>query len=289
MALSAYPALPKVIMPDILTDSTADLSSDLLQAYRIEHVPLQVYIQQKSYLDGELSLPQLFQAVEQSGELPKTSAPPVSEFMHRFEQADEPIFIGISTQLSATTQNAQLAAQQLPGKSIAVINSLNLSTGIGLLVLLAAELRDQGCSREEIVRQVEAATPKIRTSFVIDTLDYLHKGGRCSAMTAIVGSLLSIRPVIAVQPDGTLGVKEKIRGSRRKALQSMLTDFQAHLPEIDLQRVFITHTGCDADAEMLKQALLAMAPIGEVLITLAGATVASHCGPNTIGILYRLK
>ena len=136
---------------------------------------------------------------------------------------------------------------------------------------------------------MQAAVGRVHTSFIIDTLDYLYMGGRCSAMENVVGSLLKIRPIIEVRPDGTLGVKEKTRGTRKKALGSMLADFEAHLSQVDLHRVFVTHTGCDADAAFLKEELLKIAPIEEVCITQAGATVASHCGPDTIGILYLEK
>ena len=166
---------------------------------------------------------------------------------------------------------------------------MNLSTGIGLLVLKAAQMRDQGASFDEIVEQVHALIPKVHTSFVIDTLEYLYKGGRCSALANIFGTLLRIRPVIEVRKDGTMGVKEKIGGTRKRALLSMVDEFKTLAPDIDLERVFITHTGCDADAEFIKAMLVSFAKIQEVHITYAGTTIASHCGPGTVGILYLMK
>jgi len=280
-----------VQMIEITTDSCSDLSAELRQRFGIRAIPLQVYIHGRNVRDGELSLPELFGEVEQYGELPKTSAPPVGDFLEFFDTPNEIIYIGISSKLSATLPNAILAAQARDANRppVHVIDSLNLSTGIGLLVLRAAELRDQGLSALEIKAQIEALVPKLHTTFVIDTLDYLYKGGRCSAMQHVVGSLLRIRPVIEVRPDGTLGVKEKIGGSRKKALNSMLDDFSSHLPNVDLQRVFVTHTGCDADVQYLVDELRARAQIGEICITHAGATIASHCGPDTVGILYFLK
>lgn len=274
-------------MIHITTDSCADLSPELIARYQIRAIPLQVLVNGRNLRDGvTVSTPELFQSVEQSGELPKTSAPSVADFVEFFRADDEVIFIGISAQLSATLQSACIAAEQLLPQHIHIIDSLNLSTGHGLLAVHAAETRDAGASAEEIVAEIHRRIPRVRTSFIIDTLDYLHKGGRCSAMEAVVGSLLKIRPVIEVRADGTLGVKNKVRGSRKKALDSMLAEFKSHLPNVDLTRVFVTHTGCDEDALFLKSELLKLAPIQEVCITIAGATVASHCGPNTIGIIF---
>jgi DegV family protein with EDD domain len=202
------------IMIDILTDSTSDLSPELLERYHIQRVPLSVFVDGKDLKDGDLSLAQLFDAVKRTGELPKTSAVPVAEFQQVFGSPNDVIYISLSSQLSATHQNAVLAAAEVQGKRIAVIDSLNLSTGIGLLVLNAAQLRDQGASFDEIVQQVQLLIPKVHTSFVIDTMEYLYKGGRCSALANIFGTLLRIRPVIEVRKDGSMGVKEKIGGAR---------------------------------------------------------------------------
>lgn len=276
-------------MIEIITDSTSDLSPELIDRFHIKSLPLTVFVENREVKDGDLTLQQLFDAVDRTGVLPKTSAVPVVDFTAAFSTPNDAIYIGISNQLSATYQNSLLAAAEVKGKKIAAIDSLNLSTGIGLLVCKAAELRDQGRGFEEIVAEIQATIPKVHTSFIIDTLDYLYKGGRCSAMQSIVGSLLHIRPVIEVRKDGTMGVKEKIGGARKRALLSMVDEFQSLLPNIDLHRVFITHTGCDEDASSLEAELRKLANIDEICITYAGATVASHCGPDTIGILYLLK
>ena len=274
----------------IIIDSTADLGNELLSHYRIEMIPLYVLMGEQSYLDGvNISLEDLFRSVQETGQLPKTSAASIGDFVRHFTGLDDIVYIGISSQLSATIKNATIAAETLGKENVYIVDSLNLSTGIGLLALRAAELRDEGMPAREIAEAIKALVPKVRTSFIIETLDYLYKGGRCTALQNLMSSLLSIRPIIAVRPDGTLGVKAKIRGTRRKGLMEMVKDFEEHLDEIDLHRVFITHTGCTADAEFLKSELLSRAQIEEVLITRAGSVIASHCGPDTIGILYMVK
>lgn len=276
-------------MIEIITDSTCDLSPELIERFQIKRLPLTVFVEDHEIKDGDLTLRELFDAVDRTGVLPKTSAVPVVDFSEAYKSPNDIICINISSQLSATYQNSVLAAAEVKNRRIANIDSLNLSTGIGLLVVKAAELRDQGRSFDEIVTEIRATVPKIHTSFTIDTLDYLYKGGRCSALANVFGSLLHIRPVIEVRKDGTMGVKEKIGGARKRALLSMVDEFKSLLPTIDLHRVFITHTGCDADAVFLEAELRKLANLNEVDITYAGATIASHCGPNTIGILYILK
>ncbi|MEZ0396244.1 MAG: DegV family protein [Anaerolineales bacterium] len=274
----------------ILTDSTADLGSDLAAEFGVDVIPLTVTLGENAYLDGvEIDQQKLFDLVAQVGTLPKTAAPSVGEFARFFERDGESIFIGISSNLSATIQNARLAAAEKGEGRVRVIDSLNLSTGIGLLVLRAAELRAAGRSAAEIEQDILACVPKVRTSFIIDTMEYLYKGGRCSALQALAGSVLKIHPIIEVRADGTLGVKGKARGSRERGLQMMLDDFAADLERLDRRRVFITHTACPQDAEFLKQEILRLAAPDEVRITLAGSVISSHCGPATIGILYMLK
>jgi DegV family protein with EDD domain len=273
-------------MVTICTDSCADLSVDLLDKYRIKVIPLQVLVAGRNIKDGDMTLEELFSSVVKTGQLPKTSAPSVADFVEFFSGNDEVVYIGISEKLSATLQSAQLAVQELKEQKIFIVDSKNLSTGIGLLALKATDLRDEGLEVEKIADELKGMTDIVRTSFVIDTMEYLYKGGRCSGLQALAGSLLQIRPVITVQKDGTLGVKHKIRGTRAKALNTLLEDFKADLPGVDMQRVFVTHTDCPEDANFLVEELQKLAPIEQILITTAGATIASHCGPKTIGILY---
>jgi DegV family protein with EDD domain len=277
-------------MLHILTDSTADLGHELSERFQIQVIPLYVLIQEKSYIDGiEIGLQDLFHSVNQTGQLPKTSAPAIGDFIRFFEQDGDHLYIGISNKLSTTFRNAELATEMLKKPGVHLVDSLNISTGIGMLAIKAAEMRDFGMSTQEITDQIELLVPKVRTSFVIETLDYIYKGGRCSAIQNLVGSLLHMRLVIEVREDGTLGVKDRVRGSRQKALNLLVKDFQIRQAEIDLKRVFITHTGCDDDAQYLRSELLKVAPIQEICITSAGSVIASHCGPGTIGILYLMN
>lgn len=277
-------------MTTIWTDSTADLNPSLVERYKLQIIPLYVLLDDKTYLDGvEIQLPQLFEYVSRTGKLPKTSAASLGDFLKRFETPGPHVYIGISSQLSATLKNALLTMETLGRNDIYIVDSLNLSTGIGMLAIEAAELNEAGYSAEQIAAEITQRVPKVRTSFIIDTLDYLYKGGRCSALQNLMGSLLSIRPIIEVRKDGTLGVKAKTRGARKKGLMAMIEDFEKDLSQVWLKRVFITHTGCDEDAEFLKQELINRAPIEEIHITYAGSVIASHCGPNTIGIIYRLR
>lgn len=267
----------------LTTDSCADLGQPLLDAHGISSIPLHVLVNGEDHFDDDLTLNFLFSSVDQTGELPKTAAPSVQEFIDFFSVSEPIVYIGLSSQLSATMANAKLALEQLGRDDIHLIDSLNLSTGIGLLVLKAADLRDAGLDAEKISTAIEAARAKVRTAFVIDTMDYL------TALQAIFGSMLKIRPMINVRPDGTLGVLDKVRGSRKKALDRLLSGFKDDLPDVDLTRVFVTHSGCQEDADYLSGKLREMAEIKDVLITVAGSTIGSHCGPNAIGILYLKK
>ncbi len=274
-------------MVKIITDSCCDLSPELIAQFDIEVIPLSVLVNGKNYQDGiDLNAAKLFKAVIQSGELPKTSAPSVAAFSKVFSKYPEFIYIGISSKLSATYQSAHLALEALPNTQGTLIDSLTLSTGIGLLTLRAARMARVGHSLQAISQAVRDLIPKTNCAFVIDTLDYLYMGGRCSSLEHIIGSLLKLRPVIEARRDGTLGVREKVSGSRRKALNALLTNCEKHKHEIDPERVFITHAACPEDAALLKSELETILNVQELCITEAGSTISSHCGPNTIGILY---
>jgi DegV family protein with EDD domain len=280
-------------MVKIIADSCSDLSPELIEKYQIGIVPLDVLIGDTNYKDGvNLSTRQLFELVEKTGVLPKTSAPSFAAFQEAFSHPGEIVYISISSMLSATYQSAVLVRETLKRDDIHIIDSLNLSTGIGLLVITAAELSAKGLNAAQIVAEINQLVSKVHSSFVIDTLEYIYKGGRCSAIEMLVGGILKIRPVIEVRGDGTLGVKRKVNGTRKKALLSMVDDFSRDIAALEKRRVFITHTLTDeaaADAHFLKTEIEKHVNVDEILFTTAGATIASHCGPETIGILYLTK
>jgi DegV family protein with EDD domain len=280
-------------MVKIIADSCSDLSPELIEKYQIGIVPLDVLIGDTNYKDGvNLSTRQLFELVEKTGVLPKTSAPSFAAFQEAFSHPGEIVYISISSMLSATYQSAVLVRETLKRDDIHIIDSLNLSTGIGLLVITAAELSAKGLNAAQIVAEINQLVSKVHSSFVIDTLEYIYKGGRCSAIEMLVGGILKIRPVIEVRGDGTLGVKRKVNGTRKKALLSMVDDFSRDIAALEKRRVFITHTLTDeaaTDAQFLKTEIEKHVNVDEILFTTAGATIASHCGPETIGILYLTK
>lgn len=191
-------------MLNILTDSCADLSQQLIDAHGLRVIPLHVLVNAKDHHDNDLTLGELFSSVNQTGALPKTSAPSVREFVDFFDQEETIVYVGLSSELSATMANAQMAADLLKKPDLHLVDSRNLSTEIGLLALKAADLRDAGRTAEEIVSEITAFRSKVKTAFVIDTMDFLHNGGRCTGLQAFVGSMLQIRPVIHVHP-GRLG------------------------------------------------------------------------------------
>jgi fatty acid kinase fatty acid binding subunit len=278
-------------MVSIVTDSTVDLSPELVERYRINVIPYIVHHGKRTFHDGiDMDAEGIYQLVEATGELPKTAAPPVADYIQAFDRSDDIIFTGIASALSAGFQNATLAAQEFPPGKVHLIDSRNITTGTGLLVLRAAELRDRGATAGEIESELQAAVPRLRTSMVLDTLKYVYMGGRCSGVESFVGSLLRIRPVIYVLPDGSLGVREKVRGTRRHALQRLVDDFAAHLPEIDLARVFLTHAGSDPeDLQFVADEVRRLGSPKELPVTRAGCTISCHCGPNTTGIMYMVK
>lgn len=280
----------------IMTDSTADLSPELLQAHGVRVVPLLVQFGEETYHDGvDMDTGRLFQMVTERNQLPKTASPGPGLFRSHFEEAtadgSQVLYISISAKFSAALQNARIAAADFPGQ-VHVFDSRNLSTGIGLQVLHACDLVRQGKSVEEILADLETYQAGVRSSFVVDTMEYLHKGGRCSGVAALVGTLLKIRPVISVV-DGGMIVAAKVRGPRKKALDWMLERFaeDAAQGRVRPERVFVTSPDWPhEDAPYMVAEIRRILPeVQEVLVTRAGAVIGSHCGPGTIGILYATR
>lgn len=277
----------------IFADSTCDLSRDLIESNNISIVPLYVSFDDDTYKDGvEIRTKELYSKVDKHDKLPKTSAPSPLDFINAFkpfiDEGRDILYIGLSTKLSSTIQNARIAASEFPNANIEIVDSCNLSTGIGLLVMKAVDLAKENLGVEEIAKRIRELVPRVETAFVPDTLEYLHKGGRCSSLQALMGSVLKIRPIIKVV-DGGMIVGQKARGKREKILETMLENALKDKDNMDRKRVFVTHTEGLEDAMFLKKELEANLDVEEIIITDAGCVISSHCGPNTIGILYILN
>lgn len=277
-------------MVKILADSTCDLSKELTERYGIRIIPLYVRLGEEEYLDGLNITPEkLYEWSDAHGQTPKTAAPGIEDICRFLDPDgdDEYVIFTISSQMSASFNNARLAAENMEmSDRVHIIDSANLSTGIGLQIIRAAELAAEGKTASEIVAEIEAIKDKVRASFVIDTLVYLHRGGRCSGLAALVGSVLKIHPRIAVS-DGAMHPEQKYRGSNRKYVLEYVKDMEQDLLRARKDRVFITHSPCDkAIVDSVREYLEGLHHFDEILETDAGSVVASHCGPGTLGVLF---
>ncbi len=280
-------------MVKILSDSTCDLSPELVKRFNISIIPLYVSCGENEYKDGVNVQPEdLFKWSDEHGQTPKTAAPSVDDVMAFFDKDgdDEYVIFTISASMSASFNNCRLAAETAEMTDrVFVIDSANLSTGIGLQVLRAAELAAERKSGEEIVSEIGKITDKVRASFVIDTLTYLHRGGRCSGVAAFFGSALQLHPRIAVE-NGAMHPEKKYRGKPEKFVMDYVRDMEADLKNADSKRVFITHSTCDPQiVEEVRKYLTSLHHFEEILETNAGAVVSSHCGPGTLGVLFIAK
>jgi DegV family protein with EDD domain len=280
----------------ITSDITCDLNWDLEQRYGIKTMPLHIVIGGKSYEDWVNITPEeLYEIFYKTKELPHTTAVSVGEYSDFFKQfVDEGydvVHLSLGSKLSVTHQSSVLAANEFDGHVFS-IDSCNLSTGIGLLVIKAAELRDEGKSAKEIYDAVSAMTSKSHASFVLDRLDFMHAGGRCSTIAMLGANMLSLKPSIEVQNDngGAMVVGKKYRGKYEKVLIQYMNDTIAKYENIDTDRVFITHAGADqTHVDAVYKALSAKKIFKEIHITRASCTISSHCGPNTLGVLFMTK
>ena len=276
---------------NIISDCTSDLTPELLEKYNIRVFPLFITFGEESYRGGvDLTTKQLFELIKQKDMLPHTASVSPQYFVDlvkEYPTDEDVIYMGISGGISGTFNNACLAREECP--NFYPIDSGNLSTGIGLLLLKAAKYRDQGLSAAEIVDKIEEIKPRVRTQFAIDTLDYLHKGGRCSGTARLIGTLLKIKPIIKVV-DGKMVVAKKPIGNYKKALDVLLEMFDADIEHIDPDFVFVTHPDTHVDAIYLMDELNKRnVQIDNLVETNASSVIAAHCGPRTIGILYIVK
>ena len=276
----------------ISADSTVDLSPELAEKYSVVVSPMLVTMGSKTYTDGvDISPKELFEYTKSTGELAKTAAQSTAYYAEYFEKLSADgsavIHFSISDSMSSAHNFARIAAEDM--ENVYVVDSQNLSTGIALLVLKAADLVAEGKAAKEIYDEVCAMRSRVDASFVIDTLEYLHKGGRCSAVAMLGANVLKLRPCIEVK-DGSMGVSRKYRGKMSLVYKEYAKD-QLHDPDdIDLSRVFVTHT-CGDDpvvdevVDLVKQTL----PFKEVIKNTAGCTISAHCGPGTLGVLFFRK
>ena len=276
----------------ITTDSVCDMPPDLLDRYQVRMIPLTINEGDHSYKDGvDITPDDIYDIYDRQNLLPKTSAISPQEFTDFFTplvaDGNEVVHIDISAACSATYQNACMAASELEG--VYPVDSLHLTVGQGLLVIEACRLRDEGLSAREIAAQLPAYRDKIVTSFVVDTLEFLWKGGRCSGLTAFGANLLQVRPCLELR-EGEIKVARKYRGTMHKVYTQYIRDYLSR-ENIDTRMGFLVHSGRipQEALEQLRQLILELVPFAEVPIVRAGCTVTSHCGPATIGVIFATK
>lgn len=279
-------------MVKIISDSTCDLSPELVERYGITILPLHILLGEEEYEDGKSITPEeIFRWSDEHETTPKTSAPSMEttvELLRPYvENGDECVCFCISESMSTSGNVIRMAAEELEAEHlVTVIDSKNLSTGIGLLVIEAAILAGQGLSAKQITEKIEELRPRVRASFVVDTLVYLHRGGRCGGLAAMLGSALKLHPKIVVE-DGVMHSTKKYRGNIRSVVLTYTKDMEADLRKAKPDRVFITHSGCAQEVvEPVRKYLESLGVFAEVLETHAGGVVSSHCGPGTLGVLY---
>ncbi len=276
----------------ILADSTCDLSAELVEKNNITIVPLTVIKGGEPYVDGVTITPaDIFAHVEKTGELCSTTAPNMDEYMQWFEKYtndyDYVFHISLGSGFSSSYQNANLAAQEF--SNVRVIDSMNLSTGQGLVTIKACELAKTCENADQMQQELETLTTKVEASFLLDQLQYMVKGGRCSSVVALGANLLNLKPCIEVK-DGKMSVVKKYRGNYAKCLATYVKDRLADREDLDKGTLFVTRTTVtDECDEAVKAALDAHADFENIYWTQAGCTVTCHCGPSTLGVLFVRK
>ena len=279
-------------MVKIIADSTCDLSKDLIEKYDISILPLHIHLGDDEYEDGVNIFPEdIYQWSDANNTTPKTAAMSIDEAIDMFkpflEDGREIVYFSISADMSAAFNVARMAAEELEAQDkIAVINSENLSTGIGLQVIEAAIMAQEGKSAMEIKEIIDELKTRVRASFVVDILTYLHRGGRCSAVAALAGGMLKLHPCILVE-NGKMRPDKKYRGKLNSVILDYVKDMEENLKRAKKDRVFITHSGCEPEViDKVREYLEGLNHFDEILETRAGGVVSSHCGPGTLGVLF---
>ncbi len=271
----------------ITAESTIDLPKELLEKYQIKTIPYMVLLGDKDFKDGEIEATEIFKFVDEKKILPKTSAINKQRYTDFFKEnlksCDAIVHFSLSGQITSSTQNAKDAAAEL--ENVYVVDTQSLSTGIALLAIYAKKLVDSGLEAKEIYEKASARVPSVQASFVVKKLEYLYKGGRCSALAYFGANLMKIRPQIILK-DGKMGVHRKYRGNMDKVVENYCKDTLEEFDNPDLSVGFVTYT--TATPEMVEAAKRSLQEKGFKTIyeTRAGATISSHCGENTLGILY---
>ena len=279
-------------MVKIIADSTCDLSKELIEKYNIAILPLHILLGSDEYEDGvNITKSEIFEWSDKNKVTPKTSAPSIDRAMDIFTRelanASELVVFTISEDMSTTANVCRMVAEEMDAADrIHVVNSENLSTGIGLTVIEAAIMAQNGKTGSEIVAEIATIIPKVRASFVVDTLEYLYRGGRCSGLSAMIGAAIKLHPRIVVK-DGKMSSDKKYRGKMKSVTLSYVKDLEQDLLNAKPDRVFITHTSNDRElVESVRTYLTELNIFDEVLETTAGGVISSHCGPGTLGVLF---
>lgn len=275
-------------MVKIISDSTCDLSPELIARYDIDIIPLHIILGEEDYLDGRISPEDIYRWSDENNMSPKTAAVSMEDALAAFKpyKGQEVIVFTISSSMSSTYNVLRMAAEQTDVERIHVIDSKNLSTGVGLQVIAAAEMAQQGLSAAEIVEKIKAGRDAVRASFVVDTLTYLHRGGRCSSVAALMGGALRLHPRIGVT-GGKMSAGKKFRGRMDRVIRDYVADMKDELLAAKPEHVFITHSGCDEDTLAAVYGMLdELHHFREIHVTRAGGVVSSHCGPGTLGVLF---
>ena len=272
----------------ISCESTHDLTKDLLEEFDIHSIPYHVLLGEEEGLDGVLTPEEIFDYVDRTGVLPKTSAVNEFAFTEYFEellkQYDAVVHISLSSSLSSSFRNASAAAGSM--SNVYVIDSKTLSTGIGLLAIYGRQLANEGKTAVEITRAIRNRIPHLQVSFVINTMDYLYKGGRCSSLQRFGANLLRLKPQIIVNNEGKMESHNKYRGKNAEVIEDYCKDTLEEFNKPDLSMVFLTHSRASEDMIEAAKKQLELKGFKKIYITVAGCTISSHCGPKCLGILY---
>lgn len=274
----------------LLVDSTCDLPVSFLEENDIDIIPLIVTFSEEQFYDiKEINTSELYEKIEKTKVMPKTAARSINDFYNTYKAFldkgyDQIVFLGISSYFSSTIQNAMVASKEFEGK-VFVHDTLNLSTGEGLQVLKAIKWVKEGLSGEEILEKLKELAPRVRSQFAVESLDFLHRGGRCSQTSYYLGSALRMKPIIKVV-DGKMIVYRKPIGKMTNALNKLLEIIKEDIDNLDLDTIMITHSRAFESEKYLYNELSKLVPQEKIMVTDAGCVISSHCGKGTIGILY---